>query len=630
MKEKKEKIFQDKKGITLIALVVTIIILIILAGVLINLTISNDGLFKKAKTAKAEYERNSAIELMNLKIANVQASKYSEEQKMPTLKELADAFSKDNDFEYVGETSIITGLTEIENENPSSIFTKLKKYPYEFEINSSLKIANINGINIQESNNPTNNGNSTNDDSTIEKISVNPENFSDPFDTLYGNTEIPIVNSLTDKVVKSLGEYIFSSDYKITPLLSASKKEDSDYGTIYAEGLSYHGSTSSSNLYKAYDGYKSTSWASGELVSNATTQNIGFNFNYNVCVLGAKIYYGTGDGGVGGINNVSIQVGTLENNTISWTPVSFSIYEDSNNVITIYADEYINSNYVRIQYSNKSQWSCMSEIELYGLNLNASDVETKKQNIIDEYNYNIEDYLPTNLEDLYANSYIFENVIESDANIQYILNNTGNNGILNNMKDNLNAINICKNSSKFKNALKNNQDAYESIITSRLLTACSIIPNLTSNTSEVQNTGEIYYDVSFSHSSFSSNYMYKLFDGETMTVWTDSDHNFITQSNSGYLGFKFNNNTEINKVIIFPCVRTSSNVYSPTSYIVETGVENNNGEIEWTAVTESVSTTNTSNAEVKVISLQNVNTKNIRIRFNSGSEWISISEICFL
>ena len=40
------------KGITLIALVVTIIVLLILAGVTIAMVLGQDGIFKKAQTAK--------------------------------------------------------------------------------------------------------------------------------------------------------------------------------------------------------------------------------------------------------------------------------------------------------------------------------------------------------------------------------------------------------------------------------------------------------------------------------------------------------------------------------------------------------------------------------------------------
>ena len=50
-----------KKGITLISLVITIILLIILAGLVINLSIGENGLFNKAKYAKGKY-LNASIE----------------------------------------------------------------------------------------------------------------------------------------------------------------------------------------------------------------------------------------------------------------------------------------------------------------------------------------------------------------------------------------------------------------------------------------------------------------------------------------------------------------------------------------------------------------------------------------
>lgn len=42
---------RNQKGITLIALVITIIVLLILAGVAISLTIGNNGLFNRAQNA---------------------------------------------------------------------------------------------------------------------------------------------------------------------------------------------------------------------------------------------------------------------------------------------------------------------------------------------------------------------------------------------------------------------------------------------------------------------------------------------------------------------------------------------------------------------------------------------------
>ena len=46
---------KNSKGITLIALVITIVVLIILAGVAINLTLSSNGIFNKAKEARENY-----------------------------------------------------------------------------------------------------------------------------------------------------------------------------------------------------------------------------------------------------------------------------------------------------------------------------------------------------------------------------------------------------------------------------------------------------------------------------------------------------------------------------------------------------------------------------------------------
>ena len=46
----------QEKGITLIALVVTIIILLILAGVTLNIALSDNGLFGKAKKAVEKYK----------------------------------------------------------------------------------------------------------------------------------------------------------------------------------------------------------------------------------------------------------------------------------------------------------------------------------------------------------------------------------------------------------------------------------------------------------------------------------------------------------------------------------------------------------------------------------------------
>lgn len=46
---------KKENGITLVALVVTIVVLIIIAGVTLSLTIGNGGIMKRAKTAVNDY-----------------------------------------------------------------------------------------------------------------------------------------------------------------------------------------------------------------------------------------------------------------------------------------------------------------------------------------------------------------------------------------------------------------------------------------------------------------------------------------------------------------------------------------------------------------------------------------------
>ena len=52
---KKEIKNKQEKGITLIALVVTIVVLLILAGVSISLVLNNNGVISKAKEARDKY-----------------------------------------------------------------------------------------------------------------------------------------------------------------------------------------------------------------------------------------------------------------------------------------------------------------------------------------------------------------------------------------------------------------------------------------------------------------------------------------------------------------------------------------------------------------------------------------------
>ena len=69
---------KEMKGITLVALVVTIVVLLILAGVSINTVLGDDGIIKKAKEAAETTKRVSAEEEMNRLVLEYQLAKSDE------------------------------------------------------------------------------------------------------------------------------------------------------------------------------------------------------------------------------------------------------------------------------------------------------------------------------------------------------------------------------------------------------------------------------------------------------------------------------------------------------------------------------------------------------------------------
>lgn len=68
-----EKSFKQRKGITLIALVITIIVLLILAGVSISMIAGENGILQKATEAKTNTEKAQIIENAQMDISGQQA-----------------------------------------------------------------------------------------------------------------------------------------------------------------------------------------------------------------------------------------------------------------------------------------------------------------------------------------------------------------------------------------------------------------------------------------------------------------------------------------------------------------------------------------------------------------------------
>jgi len=123
-------------------LVITVIILLILAGITIATLMGDNGLLNKADKAKEQNRKQTSIEIMKLKITNIQMQSYDENGKVATLQYLADKLCEDVEIQYVSLNSHPTEEKKesVIVEEGKSIYTKLKEYPYEFEINSSLQL----------------------------------------------------------------------------------------------------------------------------------------------------------------------------------------------------------------------------------------------------------------------------------------------------------------------------------------------------------------------------------------------------------------------------------------------------------------------------------------------------------
>ena len=88
---------KKNKGVTLVALVVTIIVLIILAGVSVSLLLGENGLIAKAKSSGAKYKDAAVREHVQLIATGVFTKKHGS----PTWADYVEALNNDNEYEYI-------------------------------------------------------------------------------------------------------------------------------------------------------------------------------------------------------------------------------------------------------------------------------------------------------------------------------------------------------------------------------------------------------------------------------------------------------------------------------------------------------------------------------------------------
>lgn len=106
---------KQNKGITLIALVVTIIIIVILGGVSVSLIIGQNGIINKTIKANREYKYSVALEKLSLKIADFKANNIIEKKEDPTLEELAEYLGNSGETEIILKEYNKVAYTLLEN-----------------------------------------------------------------------------------------------------------------------------------------------------------------------------------------------------------------------------------------------------------------------------------------------------------------------------------------------------------------------------------------------------------------------------------------------------------------------------------------------------------------------------------
>ena len=141
-KKEKQHIVVNEKAITLIALVVTIVILLILAGVTITMTLGQNGLFTRAREGAAAYNESEVRDDLSMLITQYTWDKASEK----TDKNLGD-YLKDN-----GATSVKANAdgTTLEVEYKGYVFTVNKDSGEITSVSKAGPRPQVSGVKVTE------------------------------------------------------------------------------------------------------------------------------------------------------------------------------------------------------------------------------------------------------------------------------------------------------------------------------------------------------------------------------------------------------------------------------------------------------------------------------------------------
>ena len=98
--------FKKERGITLVALVVTIVVLLILAGVSISMVLGNNGIVKKATDSQAAQDKAYAREVVESGLKSVQIDVLTGVKESGSTQDVEDAIDDDK-FKKGTDTTIV-------------------------------------------------------------------------------------------------------------------------------------------------------------------------------------------------------------------------------------------------------------------------------------------------------------------------------------------------------------------------------------------------------------------------------------------------------------------------------------------------------------------------------------------
>jgi len=204
LKTKKE--FKNKRGITLVALIITIIIMLILAGVAISVVINGDSLFSKTREASDEYNRQSALEKFNMKMMNLDMKAMLDTGNVATLTELSKMVVPSDTTYYDKEIDKV----EVAANNESA---EVEMDGYTFIVDKNLNVTHINGslavTNPGGSSSSGNSGTSGNGSGTNTGGSSSGGTNTDPEEPV----EIPgTVSNITVKIVQGMVPVVYNEE----------------------------------------------------------------------------------------------------------------------------------------------------------------------------------------------------------------------------------------------------------------------------------------------------------------------------------------------------------------------------------------------------------------------------------